>query len=110
MMLVRLDPGNGHQHGPLYWLPDTGVPRVEAALGGPFDTRHAAYTWLCCHLEDRFTGARKQLWADAVAQMGSRPDAAHLMGLAMMVAAGHAREHVLRAAQPIIDRHYARAA
>jgi hypothetical protein len=94
MKLVTVD-------GARYWLPDDGVPTVARALGGPFDTNAAAYWWLIGYLEERFTGAKKALWADAVAQMGDGGDVAHLMGLAMMVAAGHSREHVLRAAWPI---------
>jgi hypothetical protein len=94
MKLQRVD-------GALYWLPDEGLARADRAVSGPFQSRDAAYLWLCTYLEDRFTGTKRQLWADAVAQLGTRPDPAHLMGVAMMVADGLARETVLRAAQPI---------
>jgi hypothetical protein len=90
MKLQRLDAGRGALH----WFPDS-TPlgtRAADAIAGPFDTRAAAYWWLIGKLEDGFTTAKKALWADAVAQLGSRPDPAHLMGLAMMVADGLARD------------------
>ena len=94
MKLQRLPEG-------LYWLPDSGLPNVTRAVSGPFSTREAGYTWLVCHLEDQFTPLKKQLWADAVAQLGSRPDVTQLMGIAMWIARGVNRETVLKAAHPI---------
>ncbi len=85
----------------LYWLPDTGLPTVSRAVSGPFATRDAAYVWLVCHLEDRFDAPQRQLWADAVAQLGSRPDVTQLMGIAMWITRGVGRETVLKAAHPI---------
>ena len=93
----------------LYWLPDACPPRLSYAVGGPFTGRPAAYLWLCAYLEERFTTEQGETWATAVAQLGERPDAAQLMGLALMVAAGRARVAVLRAAHPIRDRYDAKA-
>lgn len=84
-----------------YWLPDTSPPKAKHAVGGPFGSNRAAYLWLCANLEERFTASQHSTWALACQRLGATPDAAQLMGIALLVYAGEGQDEVLRAAVPM---------
>lgn len=86
--------------GQLYWFGDVGPRTPDKAIAGPFDRHAGAYMWFVAEYEEKLSGARLELWADAVKRAGTS-DPAHLMGLMMAICAGRDRTFVMRAARPV---------